>query len=279
MVPISAKEGTGIEDLLDVLILVADLEKENIVANATRKAIGTVIESHVDPGEGPVATVLVQAGTLKVGDVLGVQGNLYGRVRAMRDWNGVGTKEAPPSTPVKIIGWKQSPAVGDIMEVPERAKDLKRLKSTDTSRSATEEMATIQTAAPIEEEGEEGKNSLNLIIRADVLGSLEAILGMLDQVKHEAVSIKVIGKGLGNVTDKDVTNAEAAKAIVLGFNARPTATAEALARDNDVEIRTYSVIYKLFDDVVSELEKLLPSETVVEEVGTVEVLANFRKNR
>jgi len=278
MIPISAKEGTGIDELLDVLILIADLEKEHIVANANRKAIGTVIESHVNEGEGPVATVLVQAGTLKVGDYIGVRDSLYGRVRAMRDWNGGAVQEAPPSTPVKIIGWKHSPAVGDIMEVPERVKDLKKVKATDISRTATEEVAAIKTIlASEDEEGESSKKTLNLIIRTDVLGSLEAILGMLDKVKHDAVGVKVVGKGLGNITETDISHAEATQAIVLAFNTRPTASAEALARDSKVEIRTYSVIYKLFDDVIAELEKLLPSETIVTEIGTLEILANFRK--
>jgi translation initiation factor IF-2 len=118
---------------------------------------------------------------------------------------------------------------------------------------------------------------VNLIIRADVLGSLEAILGMFDTIRHEQVGVKVVGKGLGNVTDVDIQNAEAAKAVILGFNVKPTASAEALSRDKDVAIRTYQVIYKMFDDVLKDLQALLPSETIITEIGKLEVLANFRK--
>ncbi len=280
MVPISAKQGTNIDDLLDMLLLVEDMEKENIVANPDRRAIGTVIESNMNPGSGPVATVLVQSGTLKVGDPLGVRGSLYGRVRAMKNWKGEEIKEAPPSTPAKIIGWKLAPAVGDIMEIPENAKDLDRIKSTDTSRKATEELASIKYSAPESEGSEESdakKEIVNLIIRCDVLGSLEAILGMLDKIKHDDVGVKVIQKGLGNITDGDVNTAEASNAILVGFNVQTTGTAEELARDKEVDVREYKIIYKLFEDVLAELEKRLPSEMILTEQGQFEVLKNFKK--
>ncbi len=279
MVPISAKQGTNIEDLLDMVLLVEEMEKENIVANPNTRALGTVIESHVDPGAGPVATVLVQSGTLKVGDTLGLRGSLYGRVRAMNDWKGDSMKVAAPSTPAKIIGWKLAPAVGDIMEVPENAKDLERIKATDMSRKATEDVASIKHFAKEGdgEEGDEGKQILNLIIRADVLGSLEAILGMLDKIQHEEVGVKVVQKGLGNITDVDVNSAEASKAILIGFNVQPGGGAEELARDKEVDLRQYKIIYKLFEDVLAELEKRVPSETIITEQGHFEVLKNFRK--
>jgi len=279
MVPISAKQGTNIEDLLDMVLLVEEMEKENIVANPDTRALGTVIESHVDPGAGPVATVLVQSGTLKVGDTLGLRGSLYGRVRAMYDWKGDAMKVAAPSTPAKIIGWKLAPAVGDIMEVPENAKDLERIKATDMSRKATEDVASIKHFAKEGdgEEGDEGKQILNLIIRADVLGSLEAILGMLDKIQHEEVGVKVVQKGLGNITDVDVNSAEASKAILIGFNVQPGGGAEELARDKEVDLRQYKIIYKLFEDVLAELEKRVPSETIITEQGHFEVLKNFRK--
>ncbi|TAK03331.1 translation initiation factor IF-2 [Patescibacteria group bacterium] len=273
VVPVSAKAGTGIDALLDTLLLVADIEKERVSANPSRRAIGTVIESHVDAGTGAVATVLVQTGTLRVGDVLGVRGLNFGRVRAMHDWKGDVVGKAPPSTPVEIIGWKAAPSVGDIMEVPEDAKALEKVKSGEAK--ATEQMATIKPQ--VVSENVEGKQMVNLIIRADVLGSLEAILGMFDTVRHGSVGVKVVGKGLGNITDVDVQNAEASKAIVLGFNVKPTATAESLSRDKNVPIRTYQVIYKMFDDVLKDLQALLPSETIITEIGKLEVLANFRK--
>lgn len=280
MVPVSARTGEGMDALLDVLLLVTDMEKERIVANPKSRGIGTVIESHVDAGAGPVATVLVQNGTLALGNDLGVRGSLYGRVRSMLDWNGGSVKEAPPSMPVQILGWKLAPAVGDIMEVPEDPKSLKRLKATETvSHAASESVATIQHVQAASE-GEEGAPShvLNLIIRADVLGSLEAVLGMIDTIKHPDVSVKIVGKGLGFITDSDIQNAETAHAIILGFNAAPNTAAEQLARDKNVEIRQYKIIYKLFEDVLNELQKLLPSETVITELGKLEVMAIFRKS-
>ena len=278
---ISAKQGTNIEGLLDTLILVADMEKERIVANPNHRALGTTIESHVDSGSGPVATVLVQSGTLHVGDTLSVHDTLYGRVRAMQDWKGDAITEAPPSTPAKIIGWKIAPAVGDIMEVPDKSTELKRIKSTDSSFKATEEVASIRHLQSHDETGESsdsGKQVLNLIIRCDVLGSLEAILGMLDKIHHDKVGVKVVQKGLGNITDSDVLSAEAAHAVIIGFNVRPTTTAEQLARGKHVEIRQYQIIYKLFEAIMVDMQKMLPSEQVVIELGTFGVLKNFHKN-
>lgn len=279
VVPISAKQGTNIDGLLDTLILVADMEKEKIVANPKHRALGTTIESHVDSGSGPVATVLVQSGTLHIGDTLSVHDTLYGKVRAMQDWKGDSLNEAPPSVPVKIIGWKIAPAMGDIMEVPEKTTVLKRIKSTDLSLRATEEIAAIRHKQPeAGETTEDGKKILNLIIRADVLGSLEAILGMLDKIQHEQVGVKVVQKGLGNITDADVLSAEATNAIVIGFNVHPTATAEELARDKKIQIRQYQIIYKLFEALLDDMQKMLPAEQVITELGTFGVMKNFHKS-
>ena len=277
MVPISAKQQLHIEDLLDMLLLVYEMEKEKIVANPSREALGTVIESHVNPGSGPVATVLVQGGTLRVGDTIGVRDALYGRVRKMEDWTGEEIKEAPPSTPARIIGWKLAPAVGDIMEVPEEGVKLKRIKSTDISHKATEEVAAIKGASGTGDVESEEKQHLNLIIRADVLGSLEAILGMFDKIQHNDVGVKVVQKGLGNITDSDIHSAEAGNAMVIGFNVHPVGTAGDIARDMGVEVREYQIIYKLFDDVLDRLQDLLPSDTVVTEVGKLAVAATFKK--
>lgn len=280
MVPLSAKAGTNIEQLLDILLLVEEMEKGKIVANPNGRAIGTVIESNVNPGSGSIATVLVQSGTLRIGDDLGVRGTQFGRVRAMQNWKGEDLKEAPPSTPAKIIGWKLAPAVGDVMEVPSDIKELKKMKSTDSSLKATEEVASIRhvvKSTDEEQTGEEGKQVVNLIIRADVLGSLEAILGMLDKIKHEHVGVKVIQKGLGNITDADINTAAGSSAIVIGFNVRPSGGAQELARDKEVDLREYKIIYKLFEDVIEELKKRLPAETVIEEQGRFEVVKNFKK--
>ncbi len=280
MVPLSAKAGTNIEQLLDMLLLVEEMEREHIVANPNGRAIGTVIESNVNPGSGPIATVLVQNGTLRIGDNLGVRGTQFGRVRAMQNWKGESLQEAPPSTPAKIIGWKLAPAVGDVMEVPADMKALKKMKSTDSSLKATEEVASIRHVVKNTDEaqeGEEGKQVVNLIIRADVLGSLEAIFGMLDKIKHDQVGVKVVQKGLGNITDADINTAAGSQAIVIGFNVRPSGGAQELARDKEVDLREYKIIYKLFEDVIEELKKRLPADTVIEEQGRFEVLKNFKK--
>jgi len=273
--PVSAKTGVGIDSLLDILILTAELNEKVIRSNPNRPAIGTVIESHVDQGEGPVATVLVQAGTLHMGDDLGVVDSLYGRVRAMRDWKGELVKEAKPSMPVKIIGLRQAPAVGDVIEVPADVAALKKLKIKPAR--AVEQIASIKhTTQQIE--GESGtKQNCKIVLRADMLGSLEAILGMLDTIHHPEVGVEVVSKGLGHITESDILSAEATGAIVIGFNARPTTTAEELARDKEITIREYTIIYKLFEDILTDLQKLLPSETIITEIGKAEVLANFKK--
>jgi len=275
LVKISAKTGQGIDDLLDVVLLVADLNADKIRSNPTRHAVGTIIESHVDKGEGPVATVLVQTGTLKKNDWIGIAGAAYGRVRAMRDWTGKMLTEAPPGTPVKVLGFKVAPAVGDIMEVPDNPKTLE-LKKVKTSRQVAEGF-TAKKQMPVEgEEGAPKKVMFQAVLRTDVLGSLEAILGMLEKIRHEDVGVEVIQKGLGNVTDADVTRAANASKIVYAFNVVPGPQVAEQARDKGVLIRQYKVIYELFDDIVAELNKILKPEVFVEQLGTFETLAIFR---
>ncbi len=277
-VPISAKANTNIDQLLDMLLLVADMEKERLVANPNRKAIGTTIESHVDKGQGPVATVLVQTGTLRVGDTLGLRGANYGRVRAMKSFDGKDIKEAPPSTPVKILGFKEAPSVGDILEVPESADSLEKLRLQPSKRSGVEEL-TVKHAQKTEDdaESEEKKVMLNIVVKADMLGSLEALLGMLEKIDNPYVGIDIVSKGLGNVTDADVLSAEAANAVVFGFNVKTMPMAAELAREKGIAIEEHAVIYRLFESVVARLKKLLPDEKVYTELGTAEVLALFKK--
>lgn len=273
MVPISAKAGTGIDELLDTILLVADMEKESIRANPDRRAIGTVIESHISKGEGPVATVLVQAGTLKPGDVLGVSGSNYGKVRAMRDFHGESIDAAPPGMPVKILGFKNAPTVGDVMEVPENAKDL------GTKKAAKRNLANIgqltKAAQGQEEDAEEGKQLVTVVLKTDVLGSQEAILGQLEKMVHPEVGVKVVSKGLGNISDSDILNGETNEAIVMAFNVNLPASAETLARDKDVEVRKYTVIYDLINDIKAEMKKKLQPEIIHEELGKVEIKGVF----
>ncbi len=276
MAKISAKTGQGISELLDLILLVAEVEHERIMANPNRKAAGTVIEAHVDKGEGPVATVLVQTGTLHRNDWLGIAGASYGRVRAMRDWTGKLVDEALPGMPVKILGFKVAPAVGDILEVPEDPKLLEQ-KKMKTSRQVAEAF-TATKSQPVEEgEDTTKKSMLHVILKTDVLGSLEAILGMLEKIQHELVGVEVIHKGLGNVTESDIERAANTRpSIVYGFNVMTPTLVEVSARDKNVDIKTCKVIYDLFDDVVARLNALLPQELIVTALGEAEIAAVFR---
>ncbi len=273
LLPVSAKTGVGIDALLDALLLINDVEQEKIVANPERLAAGTIIESHINKGEGPVATVLVQNGTLKLGDSIGVRGALFGRVRSMRDWRGENVTVATPSMPVKLLGFKVAPAVGDVMEVPADEKALAKMRKPVTSAAD----ASTKATASVPEVRKEGTKMLNLIVRADVLGSLEAFLGMLEKIKHESVAVDVVARGLGNVTDGDIDKAEATQSVIYAFNVKPTTSAEQLSRDKNIEILQSPIIYKLFENVMERLQKLLPSEQILTELGKIEVLASFKK--
>ena len=274
-VPISAKQGTNVDKLLDMVLLVADMEKEHISANAMLPAVGTIIDSHIDKGQGPVATVLVQSGTLCVGDVLGIRGTYYGKVRAMKDWRGTMVEKALPSMPVKVLGWKTTPSVGDIMEVAEHEKLLRREKFEHAAGGSQLVEMTASRTAPSTEGGE--KKLLPVMVKADVLGSLEALLGLLDRIDHPDVGVTVVARGLGNVTESDIQNAEASKAVLYAFGVSPTPGAEALARDKKVEIFPEKIIYKIVEDVMRRLQDMLPEAYVVRELGEMEVLAAFRK--
>ncbi|MDD4995026.1 MAG: translation initiation factor IF-2 [Patescibacteria group bacterium] len=271
MQEISAKQGINIDKLLDMVLLVADLEKDRITANPDGPAIGTIIESHVDKGEGPVATVLVQNGTLRVGDCLGVHGANYGRVRALRDWRGEDMAAVPPGTPVKILGFKAAPAVGDIMEVSINPSELET-KKVKANRRIIDEM-TGTKRIPIEGEV---KAQFNFVIRGDVLGSIEAILGTIEKVDVPGLAIDVIAKGLGNITEGDVLAAEATGAVIYGFNVKALAAVEELAREKKVEIKYFKIIYELFDDIEGRLNAIVKPEIVITKLGRVRVAAIFR---
>jgi len=276
MARISAKTGEGIDALLDLVLLVSDMEKERILANPDALASGTVIEAHVDKGEGPVATVIIQNGTLHKNDWLGVDETAYGRVRIMRDWKGTMLADAPPGTPVKILGFKAAPAVGDIMEVPKDPKALEQ-KKMKSARLVADSFTAAKSMPKENEESGVKKVMLNVILKTDVLGSLEALLGMLEKIQHELVGVNVIQKGLGNITESDVERADASKpSVVYGFNVQIPTNIISDAREKSVDVKVYSVIYDLFDDVVARLNKLLPQEKIVTELGKAEVAAVFR---
>lgn len=273
-VPVSAKEGTGIDDLLDMIGLVTDMEKESIRANPNTSAVGTVIESHIDTGEGPVATVLVQVGTLRINDYLGIGNVLYGKVRCIKDWRGENIDKATPGTPVKILGFRIAPAVGDIVAATKDKKSLqKKIKFHEVIRSQVDTSITRQKV------NKKKASIYNIILKADVVGSLEAIILSLEKLSHPEVEVNIIKKGLGSITEADVLNAEATGAVIMGFHVNPTTSAKELAKEKHIKMKTYKVIYDLIDDVKSKLEAFLEPELVVQELGQIQVLAIFRKEK
>lgn len=273
--PVSALKKIGIEELLDMVMLVAEAHQDDIKANPNGQVVGTIVESHVDKGAGAVATLLVQNGTCRVGGYLAVDGTLYGRVRAMKDWNGNDVKEALPSTPVKILGFKVAPKVGDIVLVVDDQKDLKK-------KIAYQDLVRDKVASPVVSTGrtekeDEGKKKFAVIVKADVLGSLEAIIESLEKIHHPEIELKVASKGLGSIGESDVLQAEASHALILGFTVKPTPSAELLAREKGVEIKLYKIIYDLLDEVKARLESALGEEVIRTDVGEMEVLAIFKQ--
>lgn len=275
VVEISAKENLNIDKLLDTLLLVADVNQETIKADPTRPAAGTVIEAHVDKGQGPVATILVQTGTLRINDPLVINGEVYGKVRALKNYRGEDMKEAPPSTPARILGLKVAPQVGDVLDVSKSdsagAVDVRSKRSAQTG-------AEKQVVAATESE-EEAKKTLNVVVKADTLGSLEAIIGSLEPLKNEEVSVKVVGKGLGNITADDVSLAQTTNAFLFAFNVAPMTLAQEMIQKNNINFHQYRVIYDLLDKVKIELEKLLNPELITTELGNFKVLAIFRTDK
>ncbi|MEK7211184.1 MAG: translation initiation factor IF-2, partial [Patescibacteria group bacterium] len=273
-IPVSAKTGAGVDALLEMILLVAEMNKDKIAANPERLAVGSVIEAHIDKGEGPVATVLVQTGTLRRNDYLSIGNYLYGRVRAMRDWRGKNIEEAAPGTPVKILGFKVAPQVGDIFETPANPAALDKKAKTETASQADLGSTLLKSGGE-----ESGRKELHLILKTDVLGSLEALIAALQKMETPLVAPEIIQKGLGNITDTDVGRAIDTGAQIFGFNVFATPGATSLAREKAVPIRIYKIIYDLLDAVHDELEKLLPKEIERLDLGKLKALAIFRTEK
>lgn len=278
VVEISAKKKLNIDKLLDVLLLVSDVNAENIQADPNIPAVGTIIESNMDKNIGPVATVLIQAGTLRKNDPLVVHGEIYGKVRAMKNYRGEVIESAGPSMPAQIIGFKVAPEVGDILDVSlaEGAEKID-VKQKRNQQSGAEKYTVQQTESTTEEDGK--KRTLNLVIKADVLGSLEAIIGSFEKIQHDEVGVKIIGKGLGNITEDDIHKAEAGNGILVGFKVRPTPSADGDIREKGMQFHQFDVIYALFDWVKEELTKMLSNEKIVKEIGIMKILAIFRTEK
>lgn len=265
-VPLSAKSGDHIDDLLDMLLLLNDVHQEIIKANPSRLAVGTIIEARVDKDSGPVATVLIQTGTLAIGDIVEV-GNVVGKIRSMKSWKGTPLTSAEPSIPVQFLGLKGTPVVGDILMATTDKEVLKRKKY-----KAYQTFSYLKPAAT----EKTGKKRLDIILKADTLGSLEAIVESLQKIQHPEVEINIIKRGLGNFTEKDIDQAVAAKAKLLGFNVTMTAAAADYALGTQTTIQTFSIIYKLIEHIEQLLEELLTPEIIYTKVGEVKILAIFR---
>ncbi|MFH1173041.1 MAG: translation initiation factor IF-2, partial [bacterium] len=274
-VPVSAKSGQGVDDLLSMILLVADMEKEKIKANPDQPAIGTIIESNIDKGEGPVATVLIQNGTLKAGDYVMINESFYGKVRSMKNFLNQEVLAATPSMPVKIIGLKKAPRVGDIVEASqELAAAQRRIKPVRINQQRL--TATISG----EEKEEAGAKTINLIIKADTLSSAEAISESLEKINlPKDLKIKIVSKGLGNITETDILKGEATEALVFGFHVKPAPGAEDLAREKKVKLQFYTIIYKLIEDIEVLIDQLLEPEIRIVETAKLKILAVFKTEK
>jgi len=278
-VEVSAKTGKGIDDLLETILLQAEVLELKAVKDA--RATGVVVESTLDKGRGPVATVLVQSGTLQQGDML-LAGEEYGRVRAMFNESGEQVKEAGPSIPVLVLGLSGTPNAGDdvlVVANERKAKEvaeLRRSRSRD-SRLAQQQAAKLEDVFSQMKEGEQ--TSVNLLVRADVQGSVEALKDALTALSNDEVRVSVVAAGVGAITESDVNLAAASNAIIIGFNVRADATARKLINEHELELRYYSVIYEAIDDVKQAIEGKLGTEIREEIIGLAEVKDVFRSSK
>jgi translation initiation factor IF-2 len=281
---VSAKTQQNLDDLLEKVLLVADLELEGLKANPNAEASGPIIESRLDVGRGPVATMLVHRGTLKVGDAI-VAGDAYGRVKALFDYKGERRDSAAPGDPIEILGFDRPPAAGELARVVENDREARDLANRRGERLRREQLAAVRPSGGVSLEGlyealQAGEVSdLNLIVRGDVVGSVEAVVSELSKFEHPEVRLNVIAEGVGAITQNDIMLASASDALIVGFNVRPNAEARELASREGVGIRTYDVIYKLTEDIEQALVGKLAAVTTEETIGEAEVRALFRVSR
>ena len=271
LVPVSAKARTGLDDLLEMVLLVADLQE--LKANPKRSAIGTIVEAQLDKGRGPVATVLVQTGTLKVGDII-VVGETFGRVRALENDLGKRVTKAGPASAVVVLGLSEVPEAGDILRVVSDEKEARA--SVEARRAALAsrggEGSGRATLEDLYRQIQAGQaKELRIILKADVSGSLGAITHALGQLNEDDIRINVLHEGAGDITDNDIMLASASNAIVVGFNTKITDTARRAADAEGVDVRLYDIIYKLTDDIEAALKGLLEPEVVEVVEGRAEV--------
>ncbi len=279
---VSAKQKEGLGDLLEKILLVADAELD-LRANAGADASGVVIESRLDVGRGPVATVLVNRGTLHVGDAA-VAGDASGKVRALYDYRGEKVQDARPGDPVEILGFDHPPSAGEFVRVVEHERQAKHLANLRAERLRREQLAqrprrrvSLETLHDDLQAGE--VQDLNIVLKGDVQGSIEALLGELQKIQHTEVRVNVIHTGVGGITENDVNLASASDALVVGFNVRPSAEARTLAEREGVDIRTYRIIYQLTEDIQQALVGMLTPVQTEETLGEAEVRALFKVSR
>jgi translation initiation factor IF-2 len=278
---VSAKTHEGLDNLLDMILLVAELEE--LGANPDAPASGTVIESQLDPGRGPVVSILVQRGTLRVGDSL-VAGPQWGRVRAMQDFMGDRLDRAVPGMPVEVLGFDGVCEAGEMVRAVENDRRARQLAQERANRLKTEALARRQARKVSLEEvfsrAQEGEiKELDIVLKADVAGSLEALQDEIAKVPQEQVGINVIHSQTGGINESDVMLATASEAIIIGFNVRPLADARRAAEREGVDIRTYSVIYKVTEDLRNAMEGMLEAVEVEETLGEAEIKQTFKASK
>jgi len=276
---LSALSGEGIDHLLEMILLVSEVEE--FKANANRRASGTVIEAKLDKGRGSVATLLVQAGTLRIGDPI-VVGTTYGRVRAMVNDLGRRVKEAGPSTPVEITGLNEVPQAGDRFQVFEDEKKARQIGEARAQKQLLEQRNT-KTRVSLDDLFEQIKQGemkdINIIVKADVQGSVEALTAALQKINVEGVRVKIIHTGVGAITESDIILATASNAIVIGFNVRPDANAKRVAETEKVDIRLHRIIYKVIEEIEAAMKGMLDPEYAEKVIGQAEVRQTFKVSK
>lgn len=276
VVGVSSKTGEGIDELLEMILLVAEMRE--LKANPNRRAIGTIIEANLDKAKGPMATILIKNGTLRFGDSI-VSGVCSGRIRAMQDDKGKQVKKAGPSMPVVVLGLNEVPNAGDTIYAVNDDKTAKIIA--DKNAEITREKRLSQTTKIsldnlFEKISEEDVKELNIVVKADVKGSVEALNQSLLKLSTDEVKISIIHSGVGGINESDVTLASASNAIVIGFNVRPNINAIELAKAEDVEIRTYRVIYEIINDIEQAAKGMLDPDIVEEILGRCEIRQTFK---
>ena len=279
-VDVSAKTHQNLDDLLETLVTLAEIQE--LRANPDAEASGFVIESRLDPGRGPVVTLLIHRGRMKVGDSV-VAGEHWGRVRAMNDYRGEAVVDATPGMPVEILGFDGVPDAGETFRVVESDREAKRVANERSIRVKQEALARQGgrrvSLEDVLARAERGEKELNLVLKADVAGSLEALADEIVRLPQEQVQVNIIREGVGGIAESDVMLAAASDGIVIGFNVRPVGNAAQVADREGVEIRTYSVFYNIVEELRAAMEGLLDTKDVEEAVGTAEVRATFKASR